>query len=302
MGTSSLDPRRNFLRVASRPSNQINLALSALYIASEEDDSVDVVEYMGKLSAIAEKLRPKVSNRLSMYDRIYMVNDLLFGEMRFAGNSGSYYEIENSYLHRVLDRRLGIPITLSIIYMEVSRRVGLETRGVNMAGHFLVSAGQGSSLIFVDPFRKGRLYSRWECLRLIRGDEDSVSHDSNALDRLERNYLPIANNSMILARLLNNMKIIYTERQDLDRAVAAAERIQVLMPRNWRNIGDIAQLHGKSGRVRDAYESLSHMVRLMPAGIDHSIQMDALELLRPLAESNEDVDPEKIHEIPFFRI
>ena len=302
MGTPSLGPRQSFARVVTRPSSQINLALASLYVAAEENPSLDVVGYMGKLSRIAEHVRPRLSNRHSLYDTIYAVNDLLFKEIGFNGNSGNYYDIRNSHLNEVLDRKLGIPITVSIIFMEVAKRVGVEFEGVNMAGHFMVATGRGPSLIFVDPFNKGRLYTRWECLRLQRRDGSAPPHDSSALDRLERTHLPRADNRLILARLLNNMKIIHTESGDLGKAIASAERIQILMPRNWRNIGDIAQLQGKSGKAKDAYDTLSQMVQLMPPDVDPSLQLDALELLKPLAESDEEVNPEQIHEIPFFRI
>ncbi len=302
MGTPSLDPRQSFARVVSRPPSNINLVLAALYVAAEDTPSLDVVAYMGRLSDISKNLRPRISNRHSLYDTIYAINDLLFKEIGFSGNSGNYYDIRNSHLNQVLDRKLGIPITLSIIYMEVARRVGVEFEGVNVAGHFMVATGRGPSLIFVDPFSRGRLYTRWECLRLQRRDGGTLSHDPITLERLERTYLPRADNRLILARLLNNMKIIHTKTGHLGKAIASAERIQILMPRNWRNIGDIAQLQGKSGRARDAYDTLSQMVQLMPPDIDPSLQLDALELLKPLAESNEEVDPEQIHEIPFFRI
>ena len=100
-------------------------------------------------------------------------------------------------------------------------------------------------MIFVDPFRrKAGLYSRWECLRLLSGNP-KPSSDPEQLDRLEKTYLPRADNKMILARVLNNMKMIHTQVGNYAEAIADAERIHCLMPWNWRNVGDIAHLHGK---------------------------------------------------------
>ena len=90
MGTPSLDPRQSFARVVSRPPSNINLALAALYVAAEDSPSLDVVAYMGRLSDISENLRPRISNRHSLYDTIYAINDLLFKEIGFSGNSGNY--------------------------------------------------------------------------------------------------------------------------------------------------------------------------------------------------------------------
>ena len=301
MGTPDIGPRENFVRSVSRPADQINLALSCLFIAAESDPDFDVPVYMGKISEITERIRQKVRNRYSFFDSLYSLNELLFDDMGFRGNVGNYYDIRNSLLHEVLDRKLGIPITLAIIYMEVGKRVGIPLTGVNMAGHFLLSAGEGDSRIFVDPFRKGRFYSRWECLRLLSGNGNPPS-DPAKLDRLEKTFLPQADNKVILARALNNMKMIHTQVGDYAGAIADAERIHCLMPWNWRNVGDIAHLHGRSGRARDAYDMLTQMIQMMPPHEDISLQLDSLEMLKPLAEIGGLVDPEKIHQIPFFRI
>ena len=143
--------------------------------------------------------------------------------------------------------------------------------------------------------------SRWECLQMLSGS-GNPPNDASKLDRLERAYLPKADNKTILARVLNNMKMINTHYGDFESAIADAERIQYLMPWNWRNIGDIAHLMGRSGRARDAYDMLSRMVQMMPPHEDVSLQLDSLEMLKPLTEIDGLVDPQKIHEIPFFRI
>ena len=301
MGTPDIGPRENFVRSVSRPAEQINLALSCLYIAAESCPNLDVTEYMGRISEITERIRQHVQNRYSFYDSLYSLNELLFDDLAFRGNVGNYYDVRNSFLNEVLDRKLGIPITLAIIYMEVGRRVGVSLSGINMSGHFLLSAGEGDSLIFIDPFRQGRFYSRWECLRLLSSNGDPPS-DPLKLDRLEQNFLPRADNKMILARVLNNMKMIHTQVGDYAGAIADAERIHCLMPWNWRNVGDIAHLHGRSGRARDAYDMLTRMIQMMPPHEDVSLQLDSLEMLKPLAEIGGLVDPKKIHQIPFFRI
>ncbi len=301
MGTTDIGPRHNFVRSVSRPAGQINLALSCLFIASENAPNIDVPLYMGRISEITERIRQKVQNRYSFFDSLYSINELLFDELGFRGNVGNYYDIRNSLLNEVLERKLGIPITLAVLYMEVGRRVGVPLTGVNMSGHFLLSAGEGDSLIFVDPFRQGRFYSRWECLRLLSGNPQPTS-DPEELDRLERTYLPRADNKLVLARVLNNMKMIHTQVGDYTGAIADAERIHCLMPWNWRNVGDIAHLHGRSGRARDAYDMLTRMIQMMPPHEDVSLQLDSLEMLKPLAEIGGLVDPEKIHQIPFFRI
>ncbi len=302
MALDSQAPRENFVRITARHPEQINLALASLYIAAEDAGDVDVCRYMGILSGIAERLRYQNWKRRSLYGAVYAINDLLFDKMGFQGNPRDYYDIRNSHFNEVLDRKLGIPITLSVLYIEVAKRLGIKLRGANMSGHFLVIAGHGASLIYIDPFREGRIYSRWECLQATRRDGALQPNDPKALDRLQRAYLPEASNKAILARMLNNIKLIHTRCGDMERAVTAAERIQILLPGNWRNMGDIAQLQGRSGNVRNAYRALAQMVRLMPSDVDTTLQIDALETLRPIAESGEKIDPEEIYQIPFFRI
>ena len=301
MGTPDIGARENFVRSVSRPARQINLSLSCLYIAAESVPHLDVPLYMGKISHIAERIRQNSQVPRSLYDGLYALNDLIFDDLGFRGNAGDYYDIRNSLLNEVIDRKLGIPITLSVLYMEIGSRIGIHLTGVNMTGHFLLSAGSGDALVFIDPFRNGRLYSRWECLRLLSGS-DEPPNDSSKLDRLERAYLPRTDNKMILARVLNNMKMIHTHWGDLESAIADAERIQYVMPWNWRNVGDIAHLMGRSGRAREAYDMLSRMIQMMPPHEDVKLQLDSLEKLKPLAKIDGLVDPEKIHEIPFFRI
>lgn len=301
MGTPDIGPRENFVRSVSCPSAQVNLALSCFYISAESNPHLDVPLYMGRISEITERIRQKVQSRMSLFDSLYTLNDLMFGELGMRGNAGNYYDIRNSLLNEVIDRKLGIPISLSILYLEIARRIGLQLSGVNMSGHFLLSAGEGDALVFVDPFRQGRIYSRWECLRLLGGVGDPP-HDTNKLDQLERTYLPKADNKIILARVLNNMKMIHTQINEFGDAIADAERIHCLMPWNWRNVGDIAHLHGRSGHARDAYDMLWRMVQMMPPHEDVTLQLDSLEMLKPLADNDDFVDPQKIHEIPFFRI
>ena len=288
------------IRVAPIGPNQSGVVLP-LHRSRKHVPGLDVPLYMGRINEITERIRQKVQSQMSLFDSLYTLNDLMFDELGMRGNAGNYYDIRNSLLNEVLDRKLGIPISLSILYMEVGSRIGIPMSGVNMSGHFMLSAGEGDSLIYVDPFRHGRLYSRWECLRLLSGLGDPP-HDSNKLDGLERTYLPKADSKFILARVLNNMKMIHTQTSEFGAAIADAERIHYLMPWNWRNVGDIAHLYGRSGHARDAYDMLARMVQMMPPHEDVSLQLDSLEMLKPLAENYVFVDPEKIHEIPFFRI
>ncbi|MXZ03550.1 MAG: hypothetical protein F4Y88_07735, partial [Chloroflexi bacterium] len=109
MGTADIGARENFVRSVSRPAEQVNLALSCLYISAESNPQLDVALYIGRISEITERIRQKVQSRMSLFDSLYTLNDLMFGELGMRGNAGNYYDIRNSLLNEVIDRKLGIP-------------------------------------------------------------------------------------------------------------------------------------------------------------------------------------------------
>jgi regulator of sirC expression with transglutaminase-like and TPR domain len=152
--------------------------------------------------------------------QIAAVNAVLFGEEGFRGNGVNYYDPRNSYLNEVLDRRLGIPITLSVVYVAVGRRAGLPLSGVGFPAHFLV-AYEAEPRLLVDPFNCGRLLSVDDCQRLL--------HESfGSSRRLEPAYLAAASARQILERLVTNLRVAYERAADFPRAKRAADQIAVI--------------------------------------------------------------------------
>jgi regulator of sirC expression with transglutaminase-like and TPR domain len=190
-------------------------------VAAEEYPSLDLPDYLGRLDALAQKVAPRLQGR-AVRDQAAQLGDFLFREERFVGNTEHYGDPRNSFLNEVLDRRLGIPITLSLVYTEVARRVGLPARGVGFPGHFLTRVDAEPEII-VDPFH-GRLLSESDCVELLRrvAGPDAVLHPAV--------HLRAATPREILVRLLSNLKHLYVRSRDFGRALGCCERILLLAP------------------------------------------------------------------------
>ncbi|MEX0761805.1 MAG: transglutaminase-like domain-containing protein [Dehalococcoidia bacterium] len=280
MGTPALSPRENFIRTVARPDGQVNLTAACLYVAAEEYHDLDVVAYTGRISLLAERAKARLAGKHSVYDAIHAINDLLFDEEGFQGNNDNYYDPRNSYLNDVLDRRLGIPITLSVLYMEIARRLGHRLRGIGMPGHFMLAAGHGASEIFIDPYHRGGLLSRRECVALAMRGRKTPGEQRPVT--LARKLLPASDARAILRRLLTNMKLIFARQRDYERALKASERIQLLDPANWRNLTDLARLQAEVGQFMQAVNSLTEFLERAPAGTDTRQAEDALRQLRAI--------------------
>jgi regulator of sirC expression with transglutaminase-like and TPR domain len=280
--------RVNFAHAVRNPDAGIDLFSACMFIAAEEYPGLDIPSYAARIDSLADIARDRLAGDVTDYDRLDAVREVLFEIAGLRGNSGNFYDPRNSYLNDVIDRGLGIPITLSVIYREIAGRIGLVMRGVGIPGHFLLTTGSGSSEIFVDPYHHGGLLTRRECLALaMRGKTTGGSEP----DALARHMLPINGNRSTLRRLLTNLKLTHAKKRDYRRSLAAAERIQLLDPHNWRNLSDLARLQAEIGDFVRAVESLSAYLNLAPEGTNNKRAQDALSQLRELARKQATVEP-----------
>ena len=217
-----------FAHVAARPEEELDLAEAALLIGDAEYPGLDIARHLATLDRMGEEaLRVLEGPRRGAEaapgsGSIEQLLVWLYGHQGFRGNTTDYYDPRNSYLNEVLDRRVGIPITLAVVLLEVCRRAGLEAQGVSFPGHFLVrTPGQGGVLL-VDPF-EGRLLGR-EDLRALYARATGVARDPDA------RLLSPATKRHILIRMLSNLRAIYGRRPDPDRLRGVLERLQVLAP------------------------------------------------------------------------
>jgi regulator of sirC expression with transglutaminase-like and TPR domain len=250
----STEATKRLAAIASAPGGRIPLAEAALWIAAEEYPALDVKVYLDRLDELAEKAR----QRLAPYppaETIVRFNHFLFRELRFAGNSESYDDPRNSFLNEVLDRRVGIPITLALIYTEIGARIGMPVVGVGFPGHFLVR-WMGEREVLIDPFL-GKVITREQCEEKLRS-----SYGPEA--RIDDSLLAPATPRETLARMLRNLKLNYLSRGDLERALSAVDRILVVTPDDAGELRDRGILYFRFECFAAALEDFERYLALAP--------------------------------------
>ncbi|MBW4626021.1 MAG: SirB1 family protein [Brasilonema octagenarum HA4186-MV1] len=215
--------RQYFEQQIQQPDEHIDLAKAALYIAQEEYPNIDPEEYLNAFDTMAVELEERLPSQRYPLRVIQSINQYLYDDLGFAGNQKDYYDPRNSFLNNVIDRRLGIPITLALVYMEVSRRIDFPTVGVGMPGHFLIRPDIPDTEIFIDAFNFGEVMFPQDCQeRLNQVYQQPVP--------LQPEFLATVSKKQFLARILANLKYIYLNQQELEKALAAVERILLLFP------------------------------------------------------------------------
>jgi regulator of sirC expression with transglutaminase-like and TPR domain len=227
---------RRFAVAVQRPEEELELDRAALLMGEWESGPVDVGRYRTMIDGLAERAE---ATRRELSDRSFAgcraVTRVLFDELGFHGNTADYYDPRNSFLHEVLERRTGIPITLSVLYMEVARRIGVRIVGVGFPGHFLVRAVEGDRAVVIDPFHRGAVLGRDELAELLArviGPEA----------KLEPAHLTPLGKIQILNRMLVNLAGIYGQRGDLFRSLEVLERLHLLDAENPKISKDLEAL------------------------------------------------------------
>ncbi|HEX2691005.1 MAG TPA: transglutaminase-like domain-containing protein [Kofleriaceae bacterium] len=213
---------------------------AALLIGAWDYPERDLSRYRDQLDAIAHHVQPEVVRAGDGVGRARAISDCLFARLGFYGNTGDYYDPRNSFLCDVLDRRTGIPISLSVLYLEVARRVGVLAQGVNFPGHFLVRVALEDAWLFLDPFSGGRVMAPIDLEALLR---KTTTPDAV----FEPSLVAAATKRQIVARMLVNLAGIYGRNGDLPRSLDVLERLAVLEPNNPRISRDLAQLRERVG-------------------------------------------------------
>ncbi len=201
--------------------DEIDLAQMALLIAAAEYPDLDVKEELRALDSLAAGASRSLGQERDPLARANALSEYLFDEVGFRGNREDYYDPRNSFLNEVLSRRLGIPITLSLVYIEVGKRLGVPLVGVGMPGHFLVRISSGQEDLVIDPFHRGILLSEQECAQRLQ-------EIAGAAVPWDRSYLAPVSNRELIERILLNLRAIYVGRQDQPRALRAAEWLLTL--------------------------------------------------------------------------
>jgi regulator of sirC expression with transglutaminase-like and TPR domain len=241
--------------------DDIDLAHAALLIAQEEYPQLSPDPYLQRLDLYAEMVKDRLANETAAPVLLGEISRVMFEHERFSGNAEAYYDPRNSFLNDVLDRKLGIPITLSIIYLEIGWRLDLPLEGVNFPGHFLIRYDGEAVKLLVDPFQNGEIRFEDEAQELL----DRVYGGSV---KLQDAYLKPATKRDILVRLLSNLKTIYLNARDDDRALSAVERVLLIRPDSADDVRDHGMILARRGMHEEAILQLERFLDLAPETAD----------------------------------
>jgi regulator of sirC expression with transglutaminase-like and TPR domain len=265
------EARREFVGLAER--EPVALARGALVIAKEEYPGLDVDLYLERLAELGREAARRMNAAGNTVEQVQALSRFLFEHHGFAGNQASYGDPRNSFLNEVLERKLGIPITLSVIYMEVGRRAGLKLEGVSFPGHFLVKAIDERGEVIIDPFNEGIILN----LEQLRSRLNQVYGQPVELHPA---MLRPASSRQILSRMLRNLKNIYVAASDFVRAIAALDRILILEPRSLEDLLERAKLYETLECFQAAMDDLQSFLSIAP---DHPVAEAAREGVMRLA-------------------
>jgi regulator of sirC expression with transglutaminase-like and TPR domain len=250
-----------FAREVARPEPDIDLARAALLVAKEEYPQLPVELYRARLDQLAEEVKDRLADESAPLLVLGDLTDTLFRRRKLRGNRDAYYDPRNSFLNDVLDRGVGIPLTLAIVFLEVGWRLGLPVEGVNFPGHFLVRFKGDALDLIIDPFDAGKTRFEDQAQELL----DKLY---GGLVRLQPSFMRRASRRDILVRLLSNLKGVYVNVEDYPRALAAVDRILLVEPEAVAEVRARGLILAKAGRRVEAAEQFETYLELVPGSAD----------------------------------
>jgi regulator of sirC expression with transglutaminase-like and TPR domain len=265
MSTLSLSPaQQKFWYVSRIPDSDLTTAQlveAALAISWEEYPHIDLSSYREALDDMATDLQPRVQGVNYPLKVISEINRYLFEEQNFCGNENNYYDPRNSFLTDVITRRLGIPLTLSIVYMAIGDRIGFPLEGVSLPGHFIVRPQRSDIEVFIDPFANGEILFKQDCAA-------KLAHIYGAEAELKPEYLETVGVRRILERMLMNLKLIYLNQKKFHKALSTVEKILMLWPNVSTQVRDHGLLCFQLERYVEARSDLEAYLELSPYADD----------------------------------
>ena len=242
------------------PEPEIDLGRAALLIARAEYPDLDLRRYLLRLDELAQGARSREWEG-SPLKRLHRLRRFLFEEQGFRGNAEEYYDPRNSFLNDVLDRRVGLPITLCLVVMEVGRRLALSVDGIGLPGHFVVGFEAGHEFLFLDPFHGGAILTPESCETVVsRALGHSVTLDAS-------HFAPVTK-VQLLTRMLHNLKTVYFKREEWAKALGALDRLRVLDPEAPGEGRDRGVVLAKLGKLPAAIAHWEHYLRQHPEALD----------------------------------
>ncbi len=258
------ETNRRLAHLAALPEEELNLAEAALLIASSEYPSLDVARYLAQFDRMADAVARRLEGSCSAGRIILELNRFLFDEEGFVGNIQDYFDPRNSFLNDVLERKLGIPISLSVIYLEVGQRLGLPLVGVSFPGHFLVKLSVRAGDVVLDPFLRGQSLTPEDLEQRLNAV--LPPHQKSRIGM--KSLLSAAGKKHILLRMLRNLKAIYTAARDPLRALEMVQKSLIVDPNQPHEIRDRGYLYEAMACFRAAVRDYDGYLEMLPDADD----------------------------------
>jgi regulator of sirC expression with transglutaminase-like and TPR domain len=265
-------------RIAAAPPQDVSLAEGALLIAAEEYEGLDVDGYVRRVEEMGATLRRRLRSDISTTEALIALNRYVFEELGFSANAQDYYDPRNSYLNEVIDRKLGIPITLAVLYIEIGRSIGLPLHGVSFPSHFLVKCVLREGAIILDPYARGASLGMSDLQQRLQ----AISKDVELDQALLKTVLAAATPQDIFARMLRNLRAIHLTKGDRLKALSASERIITLVPDAAEEYRERGQLYFELECFRAALGDFRKYLRLRPDAQDSQPVARRISELEPL--------------------
>ncbi|MFQ5766632.1 MAG: SirB1 family protein [Acidobacteriota bacterium] len=267
-----------FSHLVTRPSHDVPLAEASLEISRDEHPDLDVASYLARLDELAEMARDRIPGGGSPRKRLEALGRFLGREQDFRGDEARLDKPDNAYLDRTLDRRRGLPVTLSVIYLSLARRLHLHLAGVSMPLRFIVRLVGEDPALFIDPFNRGEVLDRDGCSRLLleisRGEMD-----------LQPEFLIPVSSRMVLHRILYDLKLVHLRRRDPRRARKVVDLILTLHPDAAGELRDRGMLAYSCLLFGEAVADLEQYLEMAPHSKDATAIRARLASLRRLLPS-----------------
>ncbi len=274
----TIKARQFFSEIAALDEDTLFLDRAAFTMALEEYPDLNILHYLRRLDTLAARVEALVGIDRRPVNVIESINEALFVQEGLRGNTEDYYDPRNSYLNEVLDRKMGIPISLSIIYMEIARRVAFEVEGIGFPGHFLVKHVFNDREIIIDPFGLGRILTRNECQEILDKTSEGTVSVNPAL------FQPMGKRA-ILTRMLYNLKGIYTQREHYYKAISVIDKILMLNPGTCSEIRDRGVLYMQTSLFARALADLEYYLAHAPAPEDATYISNHIRMLRGIVSA-----------------
>ncbi len=273
------DVSARWARIAVAHPEAVSLAEGALLIAADEYQDLDVDECLSRIENMGVALKKRLRQDISTTDALIALNGYVFDELGFSGNADDYYDPRNSYLNDVIERRLGIPITLAVLYIEIGRRIGLPLHGVSFPSHFLVKCTLREGAIVIDAYARGASLGLEDLHERLKAMVRGVELDPAMVTTM----LTAATPNDIFARILRNLRAIHLSKGERAKALASSSRILTLLPEAAEEYRERADLYLDLECFRAALEDFRRYLDLAPQAQDTGRVRLRIAELEPLA-------------------